>query len=68
MVSVLLMGYRAAPKRERSDRSRFKELKNKEFIHLDIAPYDELTHEADKDRLIVQNIPYIINGEDIVRL
>ena len=68
MVSVLLMGYRAAPKRERSDRSRFKELKNKEFIHLDIAPYDELAHEADKDRLIVQNIPYIINGEDIVRL
>ena len=68
MISVLLMGYRAAPKCERSDRSRFKELKNKEFIHLDIAPYDELAHEANKDRLIVQNIPYIINGEEIVRL
>ena len=36
------------------------ELKNKEFIHLDIAPYDELAHEADKDRLIVENIPYIM--------
>ena len=68
MLSVLLMGYSAAPRRERADRSRFKELKNKEFIHLDIAPYDELAHEADKDRLIVQNIPYIINGEEIVRL
>lgn len=45
----LLAGYRAAPKCERSDRSRFKELKN-------------------KDRLIVQNIPYIMNGEEIVRI
>ena len=34
--------------------------RRKEFIHLDIAPYDELAHEADKDRLIVQNIPYIM--------
>ena len=69
MVSVLLMGYSAAPKGERTDRSRFKELKNKEFIHLDIAPFDELVHDTDKkDRLIVQNIPYIINGEEIVRL
>ena len=68
MTTVLLAGYRAAPKCERSDRSRFKELKNKEFIHLDIAPYDELAHEADKDRLIVQNIPYIMNGEEIVRI
>lgn len=68
MTTVLLTGYRAAPKRERADRSRFKELKNKEFIHLDIAPYDELAHEADKDRLIVQNIPYIMNGEEIVRI
>ena len=69
MLSVLLMGYRAAPKCERADRSRFKELKDKEFIHLDIAPFDELVHDTDKkDRLIVQNIPYIINGEEIVRL
>ena len=68
MTTVLLTGYRAAPKCERSDRGRFKELKNKEFIHLDIAPYDELAHEADKDRLIVQNIPYIMNGEEIVRI
>ena len=60
MASVLLMGYSAAPKAARADRSRFKELKNKEFIHLDIAPYDELAHEADKDRLIVENIPYIM--------
>ncbi len=42
--------------------------RRKEFIHLDIAPYDELAHEADKDRLIVQNIPYIMNGEEIVRI
>ena len=68
MLSVLLMGYSAAPGRERADRSRFKELKNQEFIHLDIAPYDELAHEADKDLLIVRNIPYIMNGEEISRL
>ena len=62
MASVLLMGYSAAPAAERRDRSRFKELKDKEFVHLDIAPYSELAHEADKDMLIVKNIPYIING------
>ena len=66
--SVLLLGYAAAPRAERADRSRFKELKNKYFIHLDIAPYDELEMEADKDRIIVNNIPYIMNGETIVRL
>ena len=66
MTSVLLMGYSAAPAASRHDRSRFKELKNKEFVHLDIAPYSELSHEADKDMLIVKNIPYII-GEKIDR-
>lgn len=66
--SVLLLGYAAAPQAERADRSRFKELKNKYFIHLDIAPYDELDSDADKDRIIVNNIPYIISGEAIVRL
>lgn len=68
MTSVLLMGYSAAPAAERADRSRFKELKNKQFIHLDIAPYDELAREAEKDRLIVMNIPYIMNEEEIVRV
>ncbi len=62
MASVLLMGYSAAPAAERRDRSRFKELKSKEFVHLDIAPYSELAHEADKDMLIVKNIPYSVNG------
>ncbi len=62
MASVLLMGYRGASKADRADRSRFKELKKK-FIHLDIAPYGELGDEADKDILIVRNIPYIINNE-----
>ena len=35
--------------------------------HPDIVPYSKLAHEADKDRLIVNNIPYIINNEAIVR-
>ena len=65
MLSVLLMGYSAAPAAQRKDRSRFKELKSKEFIHLDIAPYEEIADEADKDTIIVKNIPYIINGEAI---
>ena len=30
--------------------------------HPDIAPYSELAHEADKDLLIVKNIPYIMRG------
>ncbi len=68
MLSVLLMGYSAAPAKERKDRSRFKELKSKEFIHLDIAPYREIAEEADKDTIIVKNIPYIINGEAIADL
>ena len=62
MSSVLLMGYRAAPAAERTDRSRFKELKNKEFIHLDIAPFAELAGEADKDTVIVKGISYILEG------
>ncbi|MBP5488721.1 MAG: hypothetical protein J6X77_04035, partial [Bacteroidales bacterium] len=65
MISVLLMGYSAAPSKERKDRSRFKELK-KNFIHLDIAPYSEIADEADKDTVIVKNIPFIIGGEPIV--
>ena len=64
MITALLLGYSAAPTSERSDRSRFKELKEKEFIHLDIAPWEELGTEADKDTLIVKDIPYIINGEE----
>ena len=68
MLSVLLMGYSAAPAKQRKDRSRFKELKSKEFIHLDIAPYSEIADEADKDTIIVKNIPYIINGEAIADL
>ena len=62
MASVLLMGYKAAPAAVRTDRSRFKELKNEEFIHLDIAPFAELAEEADKDTVIVKGISYILEG------
>ena len=68
MMSVLFMGYSAAPAKKRADRSNFKELKTKEFIHLDIAPFEEIAEEADKDTIIVKNIPYIINGEAIADL
>ncbi len=60
MSSVLLMGYRAATVSERQDRSRFKQLKSEKYIHLDIAPYDEIASETEKDLLIVKNIPYIL--------
>lgn len=63
MSSILLMGYRAAPKAERAERSHFKDLKTKYFIHLDIAPYQEIGSEAEKDLIIVKNIPYIIKEE-----
>lgn len=63
MVTMLMMGYSAAPMEERKDRSRFKQLKNEKFIHLDIAPYEELPHEQEKDMTIVSNIPYILYGE-----
>lgn len=66
MMSVLQMGYRAATKEQRQNRENFKSLKEKELIHLDIGPYDEMPFDADKDELIVKNIPYIINGCDIV--
>ena len=66
MMSVLQMGYRAATKEQRQNRENFKLLKEKELIHLDIAPYDEIPFELDKDEFIVKNIPYIINGSDIV--
>ncbi|MCR4853392.1 MAG: hypothetical protein K5893_07370 [Prevotella sp.] len=63
MTTMLFMGYRAATISERKDRSRFNELKNEQFIHLDIAPYEELPGELQKDMLIINNIPYIITGK-----
>jgi hypothetical protein len=45
MSSVLVMGYSPATKEQRKDKSRMKYLKDEKFIHLDIAPYDELKHE-----------------------
>ena len=66
MSSVLIMGYSAAPADQRKDRTHYKRLKNEAFIHLDIAPYDELPHVTERDKLIVSNIPYIINGEQTV--
>ena len=60
MASVLMLGYSPATIEGRKDRSRFKYLKNEEFIHLDITPYDDLAHEQEKDRLIVSNIPYVL--------
>ncbi len=65
MSSVLLMGYRAATASERKDRNSFKKLKSEKYIHLDIAPYDEIASETDKDLLIVKNIPYILGLGDI---
>ena len=62
MATQLMLGYQAATKSERSDRSRFKELKNEHFIHQDIAPYSELQGEEEKDVLIVKNIPFIISS------
>ena len=62
MTTMLFMGYRSATKVERKDRSRFKELKNEHFVHLDIAPFDELPGEEEKDMLIINNIPYIVTG------
>ena len=62
MVTQLLMGYFASTINERKDRSHFKELKNDKYIHLDIAPYDELPGEEEKDMLIIKNIPYIVMG------
>ena len=66
MMSVLQMGYQAATKEQRKHRENFKSLKEKELIHLDIAPYDEMPFEADIDEFLVRNIPYIINGSEIV--
>lgn len=68
MMSVLLMGYKAAPYSVRRSREDFKRLKEEEYIHLDIAPYDELLHEAEKDKLIVINIPYIMTGAPVKRI
>lgn len=63
MTSVLMLGYFPAAKSLRRERDRFKYLKNERFIHLDIAPFDELTHNKEKDRLIVGRIPYVLFGE-----
>ena len=64
MSSVLMLGYAPAARSLRSDRDRFKYLKNEKFIHLDIAPYDELLHDQEKDKLIVSRIPYILTGNE----
>lgn len=63
MITQLFMGYSAEKKVLRKDRSRFKELKEKHYIHLDIVPYDELSGVEVKDKLIINNIPFIMTGE-----
>ena len=63
MTTMLLMGYSAAEREMRRDRSQFVFLKREKFIHLDIAPYEELAHEQDKDRTIVDNMLYIMYGD-----
>lgn len=63
MLTQLFMGFSAATVEKRKDRTHFKELKNKKFVHLDIAPYNELPGEQEKDMLIIKNIPYIISGK-----
>ena len=68
ILSVLFMGYSAAPANIRKERLHLKELK-REFIHLAIAPYEEIPEgERNKDTIIVKNIPYIVNGEAIADL
>ena len=59
------MGYQAAPIKDRKDRTNYKELKEKKYIHLDIAPFNELPGEQKKDLLIIKSIPYIITGKTI---
>ena len=63
MSSVLLLGYTAAETEIRKDRESFRYLKKEKFIHLDIAPYNELQHEQKKDMLLVNHIPFILTGE-----
>ncbi len=80
MISNLLMGYRAPTKEIRTewtaratcgDSEKEKEAgdektdrKNKEFLHMNIAPYDELIPEDQKlDRDIIEHIRYIMLGE-----
>jgi len=63
MATMLMIGYSAASKTARKDRSRFKQLKEEKFLHLDIAPYEELPDEQEKDMILVKNIPYILTGE-----
>lgn len=63
MITMLFLGYSAAKKEERQDRSKFNLLKEKKYVHLDIAPYEELPHEQEKDMLIARNVSYILNGK-----
>ena len=66
MLTMLMMGYQAAKQKDRRDRTNFDQLKREHFIHLDIAPYDELPHIEQKDLFIVKNIPYIIKKDRMV--
>ncbi len=63
MATMLMIGYSAVSRTARKDRSRFKQLKEEKFLHLDIAPYEELSGEQEKDMILMKNIPYILTGE-----
>ena len=63
MTTQLFLGYSAEKASLRKDRSRFSELKNLHYIHLDIAPYENLPGVEKKDKLIINNIPYIMTGK-----
>lgn len=62
MTTQLFLGYAAENAARRKDRSNFNELKNTQYIHLDIAPYKDLPGVEKKDKLIINNIPYIMTG------
>lgn len=79
-LSCLFLGFRPMTREERTSlrerladqekavRNQAKDEKKAlkaDFVHWDIAPYDELPEEeADKDLVIILNIPYIVGKAD----
>ena len=78
MMSVLLLGYSAVDSESRKNWLELyntdKDAANKErklnkarFRHYDIMPFNDLPlDERDKDQIIVDNIPYILNEGDLI--
>lgn len=69
MMAALLLGFFAAPENRLLPKEEKKRQKDELFRHFDIIPYEALDKgEKDKDKILVDNEDFILNGDSRPKL